>query len=904
MAKLLDILNNILYKGANINNAPSHFDDKQKQAFDEASKKLHELGTEANNVAKSIDFYNQKLIDSKKAYSTASNSLDKHLAQESAKNAQSRITSLENQHLVLENKIGKIVDKLGKKFNLSGKQLTELETHIRTNADELGDAVTKTKSSMGMLSSVVKGEFDVILGTTKKFFEEIGIIGLAIATAIHQMEELNRKMIEFNRRMGQGFVSNNLGMDLYGNSKQSSLSSIAMKNNIGEQEFLETFAGIAKGNVLGNTNDFLHQQDNMQKFGVQAAQLSKFYGVQMGTINTITANLVYNFGAKIKDLNGVFERGKEVALSAGVAVSDYFEKLKEATDDLGAHYVAGGIKGREELAAYAAKTNQSIASIMRQQDQFKDFTSQYEIQNRAAALNLNSYAKNIPQIWGKGYIGDVKGSNTIANASLAQDVINMGAVDKNNMINPTGLRVLHQAGFDKEQIDTVQRLVRLQNELDVSMKEYLDVEHQTADIRYKINKFDSENLTIGEKLRTMWGKISEAVIDPLKKVLSPVFDGLLNLASIVVNVVTPVLKVLTYPIALFGRGLSWIGDKLNWLYYHAIEPFSSKIGKIVNGINPLVDSFGKLAKAVWFMVGAFMTARIALLVASRGGGLIGNVIGSAGKFLPGNLGRYAAVYGRGIGRWAQGIRTGGMGGLWQGVKAAPGNLWQAGKGLIGRAAGGETAAAFRTVTMGGTGMKLMRGLKGGLIGAGLGLIGDAAGGKEGAALSTISNYAGIGAMLGSIIPGLGTALGGAIGGVIGVGVASWNKIKDVWSDGSKGFFEKIGDTFVAISDTIWDAFKGIFKGIKNMFSSLWEWLFGKEEKKEDFENNKAALAAGNFIDTSKAIQNVVEQRRIEKPYTAQEAQEKRMQKEFKPTVNVHVTNSFDGSSRVAAIHNR
>ena len=71
-------------------------------------------------------------------------------------------------------------------------------------------------------------------------------------------------------------------------------------------------------------------------------------------------------------------------------------------------------------------------------------------------------------------------------------------------------------------------------------------------------------------------------------------------------------------------------------------------------------------------------------------------------------------------------------------------------------------------------------LKGGLIGIG-GAAAEAGGDalkeagyeKTGGAVSTLGSaakYAGMGAMVGSVIPGLGTAIGGAVGGVIGAGV--------------------------------------------------------------------------------------------------------------------------------------
>jgi hypothetical protein len=79
---------------------------------------------------------------------------------------------------------------------------------------------------------------------------------------------------------------------------------------------------------------------------------------------------------------------------------------------------------------------------------------------------------------------------------------------------------------------------------------------------------------------------------------------------------------------------------------------------------------------------------------------------------------------------------------------------------------------------------------GALAGAGLGIAGMAgeyAGGKleeagyekSGAAVSTLgtaAKYGGMGAMIGSVVPGVGTAIGGAIGGAVGLGVGLYENV--------------------------------------------------------------------------------------------------------------------------------
>jgi len=112
------------------------------------------------------------------------------------------------------------------------------------------------------------------------------------------------------------------------------------------------------------------------------------------------------------------------------------------------------------------------------------------------------------------------------------------------------------------------------------------------------------------------------------------------------------------------------------------------------------------------------------------------------------------------------------------------------------------------------GMSLGRSLsKGVKVGGGLGLLGlgadmgrsfmdnpDSTGGKTLGAIGTTANWAGTGAMIGSVIPGLGTAAGAIIGGLLGAGKGVYDEFINV-NDGIVKFNPK--DKFIGIgNDTI------------------------------------------------------------------------------------------------------
>lgn len=98
-------------------------------------------------------------------------------------------------------------------------------------------------------------------------------------------------------------------------------------------------------------------------------------------------------------------------------------------------------------------------------------------------------------------------------------------------------------------------------------------------------------------------------------------------------------------------------------------------------------------------------------------------------------------------------------------------------GKAAGAAGGAAAGGGRLATMAkGAGIGAIAGVGGTLLSAGGNVAKESGYGKTGAALDIAgqaASYAGTGAMIGSVIPGLGTAAGAAIGGIIGAGMGAW-----------------------------------------------------------------------------------------------------------------------------------
>lgn len=870
--KLLDFLNKVMYKGTE--SAPSDFNEGQSKAFEASANKLAKAAQTLKEIEANIDSLNKELLEAKNNYHKAVVAGDKAAKIQFAAEIQSitKRTKAKEDHFSTENKkYFKELDEIKKKFKLSADDINAISDHVTQHSHNLSTAAIKSRKSLDILNVIAKNGFEGILSNSKAFSMEFEVLNELINVARHQIMELNKVMVQFNREMGQGFSNNMLGMDLYGSSERGSIQSFGDINAVEIKDILGSLKSLSKGRTMGSTENFEGQQEAMTSFAIKSAQLSKFYGVHLETINGITSNLVYNFGAKIKDLNGIFARGKEVALAAGISVNEYFERLKEATDQLGEHYIANGIQGLEGLAAYAAKTNQSVSEIMKSADRFKNYTTLWQEQNLAAAHSMNETAKNTAKIWALKTTGDVAGMDKLYKGSIAKDIMNNGMVDKNNNISAVGLQNLQQMGMQKDEIQAIQRIIKLQKEAGITMEQWLDPMHQSLDVQKKINRFEQDNLTIGEKLKQLWGKLKVSFIDPIASILGPLIDGILSVAGIIVDILSPIFKAITWPLQMFGKLLGKVAGVL--------QDFELGISKVVNFLNPFKNKDGddqsltnnRFAKGVGALLGAIMVGNILNRAGISGRGVIGS-IGNAvrgGNLL--NTARFNAGVGISMGR-----------------------------NMLGRS---STVQNLRAAAGTGFGSGLLSAFKGALIGVAGSYLGNKVGGEAGKNISTIASFAGMGSMFGPI--------GTAVGAAVGIINASWGKISTIWEDNSKSLWEAIAqtttETFEGAADSIndWAHDKresNIIAGLMDKYNKLVdpEWY---NDKYKDNAAVQDMINNNTYTDTKAQVNKIINSRNVAIPMAAESAHEKRMNQQFTPNVHVQVNTTFDKDAK-ARIMNR
>lgn len=861
--KLWDIISNLY--GAD---APKNLNNKQGEAWKKImSENLSDV-KRFKDLLWQIDHLNDSIENMRKKIATP------HIFEEQSKPLKETLKNLNEELSELEKNLRKKVNKVAGDKGLNFVERDKLFKSFQAISDAKLDKISQSQKFFSDLKNIFSNGPDGVIPGIISFTKELGGLGWWFGETLERMDKLSTKLVQFNRELSLIYSSGNmLGMDIYGNGQYGSLETITSGNNINTDDFLNFFKSFDRGRVIGLTEDLKGQSESMQKLGISAAKLSKFYGVQNDVINRISGNLVFNFGTKIKDLNEVLEEGKRKAAEAGISVRKYFEQLAEASALVGDYYVQGGVKGLENLAMYAAKMDRSIGSIMDTSNRFQNFTSQYEQQNRAVALGLQATAVKVSKVWALTNIGKIGQADKEFTASLAKDMIRLNYMDKEGNIDNRAYKTLQAMDVNKEQIIQIQNMIRAYKKLGISIDEQTDINKASAVTRMKLAYYEKQNATASEKIGMIWARIKGTILDPISNILSPLFDTLLNAGVTFMDVVSNVLKPVIYGFGVLGGILTKVTNVINWMFAGISTIFES-LGVKFENTNHILGKFGKI---VGTLIAALITLRAATYLQARAAGMssLFDMIpgrGKLGKLFRGGLrgmgGRTASVVGSDL--------TGLLGGnkIGRGILSG-GKKLLSGTGKFIKGIGGKA-------TIGKLGIGALTGMIGENIGASVG-------GETGNKISTVANFASMGGTIGSIFPVIGTAIGASAGAFIGAGVASWDKIKNIWSDESNNLFESIAKSFWEVFKTLWD----VAVGLKDWFLDLFDWS-DKEEKNA----SNILIGKQGYTDTSKAINKIMSNRTVEQPYAAQQAQEKLMQQTFTPTINIK--QSFDGSIKARA----
>lgn len=307
-----------------------------------------------------------------------------------------------------------------------------------------------------------------------------------------------------------------------------------------------------------------------------------------------------------------------------------------------------------------------------------------------------------------------------------------------------------------------------------------------------------------EELGTFFGGLindlfPDGAINNLEAGVDGIIGGIKNLANFFFKVVIPfvqtvspwvgsLVEVLTKVIPVVVNAFKWIHDKIQGMieFFGGSENTSKEwSGAIMAGMMLFAPTIGKLA-----LVGF---KKILLTLMNAAGNAASGAITGRGSGFAGRLGK-------GLGKAGRMLGNGGVGGL-----AA------AGVGMAFDALAPEDMMGKDTV-------------------------------------SSMLEYGGIGATLGSFIPGVGTAIGAGVGAAIGAVVANWDDVKSsivsAWNSVSETFsgmwdwFKNV-DLFGALKSLFnisplgmllggWEGVKtgitGVFGSIGDVFTNVFGWL--------------------------------------------------------------------------------
>lgn len=336
--------------------------------------------------------------------------------------------------------------------------------------------------------------------------------------------------------------------------------------------------------------------------------------------------------------------------------------------------------------------------------------------------------------------------------TIAKRVQGMGNVDKQNLLTDIfGVRGKREASL----------LLRNMAEYDKYVNKLTNNSGGAATT--KLNSMMDTLMGRGIQLSSMWESFQIAFTESIEPILKPILGILTSMLKVFTRIVeTPIGKFFT---ALIAFTIVW---KTAIMGYRAVvltltlaharlgSGFMGTTSSVVGGYNAMTGAANRYATAA---------GRAGMM---GGGGVMGGMFGFGGT--RGRAGKWAAK--RGFGSYT-GVASNGAHYSTHGGGTnfiSPGSKpqgWSMGAGSALGKANNFAGKASLPAMLAGMGLQMGAGAAGHdtSLGKGLGIAGDTVG------------WAGTGAMLGSVVPGIGTALGGILGGVGGLLWGLYNRLE-------------------------------------------------------------------------------------------------------------------------------
>lgn len=450
---------------------------------------------------------------------------------------------------------------------------------------------------------------DYISGPLQAAFGPLGLIigkalGETVGKAVKQLVELNKAIIDMTRATGGMIDAAALGTDSMGNIAGTfgSLATAALGANVSMEEFSKAIGSLMSegmGNVAGAAQDIKKSGGDIRKYGLEAARFAKMYGADIsGTVR----NMFMDFGKPIGDITDSISNASMKIEAAGLSVKQFVQNLEELTAMSGEIYFKDGIDAMERMAETATRLGTSVSSLTDGLKSMNSLTDLYTQQQKAAAMGMHSFGRNMAKIFALKQAGKGEEAATLRLSSAAQD-LSQFMDEKTGTLTQQGIATAQGMGMSEEDIKSINKLSRGAAAAGVSFQQFMGpLEDLTEEQKRAVVAQRKANQTLEERWNIATGLFTQSFIDPIANLFEPVlkslmswFEGVMSILStvgkIVMTVIVNPLKLVAGYIsgtfATLGEVFGEVGDKLSNLW-KKIEPVFSAIGDALSWIGNLL----------------------------------------------------------------------------------------------------------------------------------------------------------------------------------------------------------------------------------------------------------------------------------------------------------------------------
>ncbi len=454
---------------------------------------------------------------------------------------------------------------------------TDTEGAVKAGADGISTVITDAISS-------IAPELALILP----------IVEQSIGAAFKQVLELNDSLIKLQRATGGMITASRLGYDQFGNSARGmmSLKTATIAANVSIGEFDNAMASLAQGGfgqTIGTTQDLSKAQEDLSKYGIEAARSMKLYGADLGPS---VRNLFQNFGKGIGEATTMLKNGAGKARQLGLTAAAFIKNFESVTDLVGEVYFST-TEQMQKMATIATQLGVSVGTMSKGLIKMNGITDLFAQQQKMAALGLDTTAKALSKIYALKQQGKGGDAAKVAFAAMAKDMQKQG-MTKGGQVTQQGIATLEAAGVEKDAIAGIQKMAMQAEKTGIDVGKLGDISKLTKMQQLKLAHEEAANMTLEEQFYQITGLFKQSFIDPLASIFGPIMKGLLNvvkpLAEIFNTVISTIMSLVSVALDPLIEVFTQVTDFLSDIF----TPLSGLFSTLKTSMMPIFDMLKQL----------------------------------------------------------------------------------------------------------------------------------------------------------------------------------------------------------------------------------------------------------------------------------------------------------------------